>query len=67
METPVVPVWEKVLLTIDEAAAYSNLGKNLLRDITKEPTCTFALYKGKRDVLIKRKSFEKYLEEHKAI
>lgn len=57
-----VPIWEKVTLTIDEAAEYSNIGVNKLREITNNPRCQFVIYVGKRR-LIKRKEFEKYIAE----
>ena len=57
-----VPIWEKVTLTIDEAAEYSNIGVNKLREITNSPRCQFVMYVGKRR-LIKRKEFEKYIAE----
>lgn len=51
-----------VTLTIDEAAEYSNIGVNKLREITNNPRCQFVMYVGKRR-LIKRKEFEKYIAE----
>ena len=56
-----VPLHEKYALTIDEAAQYFNIGKNKLRELTKEPGCTFVMYSGNR-YLIKRQKFEKYLD-----
>lgn len=52
----------KLTLTIDEAAEYSNIGVNKLREITNNPRCQFVMYVGKRR-LIKRKEFEKYIAE----
>ena len=57
-----VPTKDKLNWTIEEAAAYSNIGINKLRRMTNEPSCPFVLYIGKRK-LIKRKEFEKYLEK----
>lgn len=31
-----IPIWEKTNLTLEEAAAYSNIGINKLREITNE-------------------------------
>lgn len=31
-----VPIWEKSNLTLDEAAAYSGIGKNKLRELSDE-------------------------------
>ena len=57
-----VPIWEKSTLTLEEAAAYSNIGMNKLRQITNDNKCMFVLWVGKKR-LIKRRLFEKYLEE----
>lgn len=57
-----VPIPQKLLLTIEEAAAYSGIGMNKLRSMVDEPSCTFVLHVGKRRV-IKRKEFERYLEK----
>lgn len=57
-----VPVWEKVALTLEEAAAFSNIGINRIREITNNENCPFVLFVGNKR-LIKRKSFEKYLEQ----
>ena len=57
-----VPIWEKLNLTLEEAAAYSGIGINKLREITNDDNCNFTWYIGSRR-LIKRKQFEKYLEK----
>lgn len=57
-----VPIKDKLNLTIEEAAAYSNIGMNKLRSMADDPSCPFVLYIGKRKV-IKRKAFERYLEK----
>ena len=57
-----VPIWEKLTLTIDEAAEYSNIGINKIRELSNNPRCNFVIFVGKRR-LIKRKEFEKYLEQ----
>lgn len=58
-----VPIWEKINLTIDEAAAYSNIGENRIRSMTDDPRCTFVLWIGERNRLVKRKEFEQYLSK----
>lgn len=60
-ETLKVEIKDKLNLTIEEAAAYSNIGINKLRSMADEPSCPFVLYIGRRKV-IKRKKFELYLE-----
>lgn len=57
-----IPIWHKFNLTIEEAAQYSNIGVNKIREIASYPGCTFVLRVGRRK-LIKRTKFEKYLEE----
>ncbi len=57
-----VEIKDKLNLTIQEAAEYSNIGVNKIRSMADEPSCPFVLYIGKRKV-IKRKEFERYLEK----
>ncbi len=57
-----VAIKDKLNLTIEEAAAYSNIGINKLYEITNEPSCPFVLYIGKKRI-IKRVAFEKYIEK----
>lgn len=49
-------------MTIEEAAAYFGIGTNKLREITSNPDCGFVIWIGTKR-LIKRKKFEKYLED----
>ena len=57
-----VPLWEKSNLTIEEAAAYFSIGENKLRELTSDENCKFVLWIGTKR-LIKRRAFEKYLEQ----
>lgn len=61
-----IPIWHKVNLTIEEAAAYSGIGRDRLRSITNKHDCEFVLWLGNKR-LIKRKLFEQYLEQEKLI
>ena len=61
-----VPIWEKTNLTLEEAAAYSGIGINKLREITNNDRCEFVLWVGTKR-LIKRKTFEEYLERQYSI
>ncbi len=61
-----VPVWEKANLTLEEAAAYSNISINRLREISNEQNCPFVLWVGSKR-LIKRKPFESFLEKSYSI
>ena len=55
-----VPVWEKITLSIVEAAAYSGIGQTTLRRMAGREDCPFALWVGHK-CLIKRKALEEYL------
>ena len=57
-----VPIWEKAALTIEEAAAYSNIGIHKLREITDRNDNSLVLWVGKKR-LIKRKALEKYIDQ----
>lgn len=56
-----VPVWEKANLSLEEAAAYFNIGVNKIRELTNPDDCKFVLWVGNKR-LIKRKQFEKYID-----
>ena len=62
----IIPIWEKSNLTVEEAAAYSNIGINKLREITNDHRCEFVLWVGNKR-LIKRKLFDKYIENSYSI
>ena len=62
MEKQEVPIWEKANLSMEEAAAYFGIGTNKLREITSNPDCEFVIRVGAKR-LIKRKKFERYLED----
>jgi len=55
-----VPIHLKMVLTIKEAAEYSNIGINKIDTLLKQPNCPFVLYVGTRK-LVKRKAFEDYI------
>lgn len=60
--TPAVPVWEKYLLTVNEAVAYFGIGESKLRDfIATHKDEAFLVWNGSK-ALIKRKLFEKYID-----
>lgn len=61
-----VPIHLKMLLTIREAAEYSNIGINKIDTMLKEPNCPFVLYIGTRK-LVKRVEFEEYIKGKVAI
>ena len=61
-EKLIVPIWEKELLSVKEAAAYFGIGENKLREITDNPDCQSVLWVGSKR-LIKREKMKKYLSD----
>ena len=57
-----VPIYEKSNLTLEEAAAYFNIGINKLRQLTDDDKCPFVLWVGSKR-LIKRKKMDEYLSK----
>ena len=57
-----IPIWEKANLTLEEAAAYSGIGINKLRDLTNDERCEFVFWVGNKR-LIKRRKFDQYIEQ----
>ena len=55
-----IPVSDKALLTLEEAAKYFNIGINKLRIMTNGESCPYVVWNGSKR-LIKRKPFEEYL------
>ena len=56
-----IPIWEKRNLTLAEAAAYSGIGINKLRELTNDEKCKFVLWVGNKR-LIKRRLFDQWIE-----
>lgn len=57
------PVWNRYVLTIVEAAEYYHIGEKKLRNIVDEhPKADFIIMNGNR-VLLKKKQFEKFLDD----
>ena len=61
-----VPLCEKWLLSIEEAAAYFGVGQNRLAKLASQDGCKFVVFVGNKK-LIKRKKFEEFLDEQYAI
>ncbi len=62
-----IPIWEKLNITVSEAAAYSGIGENKIREMMEELDCDFVLKVGSRKSLIKRVKFEKYILSREAV
>ena len=50
-----VPIWEKKCLTLEEAAAYSGIGRNKLRELSQQKNCTFAVWLGGKLYIVREK------------
>ena len=51
-----VPLWHKIALSIDEMYVYTGIGRETIRELTKQPEAKqFTLKIGKRNVLRSRK------------
>ena len=61
-----VPIWEKSNLTIEEAAAFFNIGEHKLRELTEPEDCSFVLWVGRKR-LIKKDEFKKFLDKQYSI
>lgn len=57
-----VPIWQKYLLTIEEASKYFRIGENKLRKLAEENlNASWVIMNGNR-IQIKRKQFEKIID-----
>lgn len=59
MKNMEVPIWQKSNLTLEEAAAYSGIGINRIRELSNSPECPFVLWVGTKR-LIKREKFDSF-------
>ena len=57
-----VPIWEKTNLTLEEAAAYSGIGVNKLRNLSNDEQCKLVLWIGSKR-LIKRRQLDEFTEK----
>ena len=55
-----VPLWHKTNLSIEEAVAYTGIGRDKLYDMTSREDCPFVLWVGNRR-MIKRQVFDDYI------
>lgn len=57
-----MPIWKRSTLTLNEAVAYSGIGRDKLRSLTDHDDCPFVLWVGTKR-LIKRRQLDKYIDE----
>ena len=56
----IVPVWEKAMLTVDEAVAYSGIGRDKLIELAESESSLILWVGSKR--LFKRKKLDEIIE-----
>lgn len=56
-----VPIYEKELLTLEEAAAITGIGTNKLRSMSNSEKCEYVIWNGNKRLFKRRKLFD-YLE-----
>lgn len=62
-----IPIWNKYLLSIEEAASYFHIGVNKMHRLVSQNTnAPWVLWNSNR-AMIKRKTFENYIERINAL
>lgn len=56
-----VPIWNKLCLTIEEAAAYSHIGEHRLREVANNPLNADLILRIGNKTVFKRPAFESYI------
>jgi len=62
----IVPIWEKYALSVEEAAKYTGLGVNKIRELSEGENCSFVFWNGSKR-MIKRQAFINFLEKQYSI
>lgn len=57
-----VPLWHRLVLTLEEATAYSGLGRNKLMQLADEPGCDFIIWRGRKR-LYKREKLDEFIND----
>ena len=63
MNTNDIPIWQKYTLSIEEASRYFRIGEKKLRRLAEENTDANWLIMNGNSLQIKRKQFEKVIDE----
>jgi excisionase family DNA binding protein len=66
MANHIIPVNEKYMLSINEAAQYFNIGVKKMRRLAEDNLGVFAVYSGNRYLIIRCK-FEEFLQKTSSI
>ncbi len=62
-----LPWWEKYTLTIEEASDYFGIGEKVLRRFMNEHKDSDFIIMNGNKMLIKKKAFEKYIDENMTV
>ena len=57
-----VPIWERSLLTLNEASDYTGIGVNKLRTVVSKPNSKLVMWVGSRK-MIKRRKLDEYIDD----
>lgn len=57
-----MPLWERYLMTVEEASSYFRIGENKLREIAREYKEECVVFNGNR-MLIKKKKLEIIIDQ----
>lgn len=61
-----IPIWQKATLTLEEAASYTGIGINKLRELSNRDDYNFVLWNGSKR-LLKREKLESYISNSYSI
>lgn len=56
-----VPLWHRSTLSLEEATAYSGIGRHKLTELADDPNCEFILWVGRKR-LFKRRKLDEFIE-----
>ena len=61
-----LPLWQKTLLTLEEASEFTGVGQSKLKQISNNEKCEFVLWNNSKR-MFKREKLVKFLEEQYSI
>ena len=57
-----VPLWHRCTLTLEEAVAYSGIGRNKLIELAEQKDCNFVIWSGRKR-LFKRRKLDEFIDQ----
>ena len=55
------PLWQRSALTLEEATAYTGIGRNKLIELSEDPNCDFVIWTGRKR-LFKRRKLDEFID-----